>query len=476
MLLRPFLEPNIAAVLAHWRAPRLDAGRAHTDAAGVLSDRDAEALLRIVADDDAARSDAAAPLLPPSAIDAPTDAVLAELAQLRASALAVLRSAGETTIDAFDVVLDRFDRVTVACARAHDAATAQRTRRLEVRLRESDERYRGIVSTALDYGIFSTDADGIIRSWPSGAHAVFGWTAEEAIGQHAGMTFTAEDRAAGVPEQEMRTAHEQGSAPDVRWHARKDGDRVFIEGVMRPILGTDGETTGFLKVGRDATERHRWDERQQVLLKELQHRTRNIMAVVLAVFEKTRASSADIEALSTTYRSRLGALVRVQELLSRLKESDRVDFDMLLRNELASMGALDADGTGERVRLSGPTGVRLRSGSLQTFALALHELATNAAKYGALVQPQGRLSVTWHLTDESGVPWLHIDWRERGVDMARAARVPGGGGYGRELIERALPYQLGARTRYALGHDGVHCTIAVPISATTSAMGDAPRG
>jgi len=74
------------------------------------------------------------------------------------------------------------------------------------------------------------------------------------------------------------------------------------------------------------------------------------------------------------------------------------------------------------------------------------------------------------------VPWLHIDWRERGVDMARAARVPGGGGYGRELIERALPYQLGARTTYALADDGVHCTIAVPISATTSAMGDAPRG
>ena len=201
-------------------------------------------------------------------------------------------------------------------------------------------------------------------------------------------------------------------------------------------------------------------------LKELQHRTRNIMAVVLAVFDKTRLGSPDVDTLATNYKRQLGALVRVQELLSHLQEGDRVDFDVLLRTELSAMGALDEDGHGRRVALSGPTGVRLRSRSVQTLALALHELATNASKYGALAQPQGHLAVAWRVDREDDAPWLHLEWLESHVDMARAADTPRGGGAGRELIEYALPYQLGARTTYAIGADGVRCTIAMPISET----------
>ena len=115
--------------------------------------------------------------------------------------------------------------------------------------------------------------------------------------------------------------------------------------------------------------------------------------------------------------------------------------------------------------------MRLRSFTVQTFALALHELATNALKYGALSQPDGRLAVEWSIVDgPGGTPLLHVDWRER---CRLAEREPDGPalsdrrGYGRELIERALPYQLKARTTYRIGDEGVHCTITLPLSSTS---------
>ena len=162
----------------------------------------------------------------------------------------------------------------------------------------------------------------------------------------------------------------------------------------------------------------------------------------------------------------MSALARVQGLLSRLNEHDRVTFDEVVEAELAAM-----DGAADRVSLDGPKGVRLRSSMVQTLAMALHELATNALKYGALGQPGARLSIAWSLVSNDDEPkehWLHIDWRESGVSMPRAGSAPRGTGQGRELIERALPYQLSARTSYELGPDGVHCTITIPVSTTGS--------
>lgn len=338
----------------------------------------------------------------------------------------------------------------------------------EATLRESEERHRAILATALDYAIFTTDADGIIDSWSPGAQSVFGWEASEAIGRHAAITYTDEDVAQDVPAQEMRAALREGVAPNVRWHVRKGGQRVFIEGETRPIVDRARGEGGFLKIGRDATERKRWDERQQVLVRELQHRTRNIIAVVLTMFDKTRRSAGDIDSLAHKFRDRLSALARVQGLLSQLQTGDRVAFDVLIHAELSAMGALDANGQAARVQLEGPSGVLLRSSSLQTFALALHELATNATKYGALAQEQGRLSIRWHVRTRHGRRHLHIEWTERGVLMPCAGEAPQGTGFGRELIERALPYQLGADTHYALGPDGITCTIELPISEATA--------
>ncbi|MBB3564968.1 two-component sensor histidine kinase [Rhizobium sp. BK512] len=120
----------------------------------------------------------------------------------------------------------------------------------------------------------------------------------------------------------------------------------------------------------------------------------------------------------------------------------------------------------EGVTADGPSGIRLRSSTVQTLAMGIHELATNASKYGALMQPLGRLDIRWSFepVGADGKPWLRIDWREMGLTMPPIDAPPRGTGQGRELIEKALPYQLGGVTSYAFEPDGVHCTISVPVS------------
>jgi two-component sensor histidine kinase len=203
------------------------------------------------------------------------------------------------------------------------------------------------------------------------------------------------------------------------------------------------------------------EERLAVVVAELQHRTRNLITVVGSIADKTLRSSDTFDDFTASYHDRLEALGRAQGLLFRKQAGGRVTFDELIEAELAAQSA--RVGENGSVTLDGPKGVRLRSGTVQTLAMAVHELATNAVKYGALKQPNGHLTVRWRqeTSEESGKPWLHVDWKESGVEMPPSGT---GTGQGRELIERALPYQFGARTTFALEPDGVHCTISLPAS------------
>ena len=254
---------------------------------------------------------------------------------------------------------------------------------------------------------------------------------------------------------------------EVECRIRRQGDGEYRWFQTRAVAVRDhaGSIIEWLGTSTDIHDLRQMQESQRVLVSELQHRTRNLMGVIRSMADKTARAGGDLTDFRTRFRARLEALSRVQGLLSRMNDHDRVTFDELVATELAAM-----DGTADRVTVDGPSGVRLRSSTVQTLAMALHELATNAMKYGALGQPAGRLSITWRLDRPAGedCPWLHIDWRESGVAMPFADAAPRGTGQGRELIERALPYQLQARTSYLLGPDGVRCTIAVPVSASTT--------
>jgi two-component system CheB/CheR fusion protein len=234
-----------------------------------------------------------------------------------------------------------------------------------------------------------------------------------------------------------------------------------------PARDEQGRITEWLGASSDIHDLVELRQRQDVLLAELQHRTRNIMAVVRALTKRTVTSSTSLDDFSERIDERLAALARVQGLLSRRLEGVRVTFDALLKAELS---AHVPDLEGGRVTLRGPSGVGLRSATVQTFALALHELATNAVKYGALAAADGHLTVEWHVTREADAkPWLHVKWVESGVPDMPASDAPArGGGYGLELIRRALPYQLSAKTEFAFGDDGVRCLIDVPLPVETT--------
>ncbi|SDB74818.1 PAS domain S-box protein [Belnapia rosea] len=124
-------------------------------------------------------------------------------------------------------------------------------------LQVNEERFRLVVENARDYAILVVDEQGRISDWFPGAEVVFGWTAQEAIGQPASIIYTPEDRATQADAKEIETARAEGAAPDVRWHLCKDGRRVFIEGTARVLHGEDGKLRGFLKIGQDITERRR---------------------------------------------------------------------------------------------------------------------------------------------------------------------------------------------------------------------------
>lgn len=234
----------------------------------------------------------------------------------------------------------------------------------------------------------------------------------------------------------------------------------------------NGQPVGFTGAVLDITTRkraeealHESGERLKVLVAELQHRTRNLLGVVRSIADRTLASSPSLEAFRERFRNRIDALSRVNGLLSRLDENARISFDALIRAELAVHGVLDGDGQRAQVTLDGPAGIRLRSATVQTLALGLHELATNAIKYGALSGPEGRLLVRWCLMGGEGAQRrLWVNWQESGVSVpATVGGQPPRRGSGRELIERSLPYQLGAETSYELTPEGVRCTIILPV-------------
>ncbi|TFL18576.1 PAS domain-containing protein [Jannaschia formosa] len=239
-----------------------------------------------------------------------------------------------------------------------------------------------------------------------------------------------------------------------------DGEIRWLRNTDFPILGADGRVRRIGGVGHDVTEEKRTADRLRVLVAELQHRTRNLLNVVRAVAGRTLANSSSLDVFQYHFQNRLMALARVNGLLSRLEEGDRITFDELLEAELSGHG-LTGD---ERIVLTGPKGVPLRSTTVQTLALAIHELLTNATKYGAFSRPEGRLSIDWHLLEHDGEPRLRVEWRETGVPVPPPGDPARGSGYGRELIERALPYQLDAQTEYDLGPDGLRCVVLVPVS------------
>jgi two-component sensor histidine kinase len=205
-------------------------------------------------------------------------------------------------------------------------------------------------------------------------------------------------------------------------------------------------------------------ESQQVLLAELQHRTRNLLALVQSIAERSARSATSIPAFIADLTDRLHALSRAESIAPN-PEGGMVDIRSLVETELSAH--LPRSGSVSRIRIDGAP-LSIPAESAQPLVLALHELATNAVKYGALGQKQAELEIEWHMEQNVEKPEVVLQWQERSVQMP-AANAQRRRGYGTELIERALPYQLSAETKLEFGADGVRCVVRVPTAVQQEA-------
>jgi len=229
-----------------------------------------------------------------------------------------------------------------------------------------------------------------------------------------------------------------------------DGEYRWFQSRASRLSESHGGIGEWFGTSTDVHELRRLQERQQVLLRELHHRSRNLMSVIASIARRTLALSSSLDEFEESFTTRLGALARVQGLVTG---ADRREADLgdIIEAEIAAHGA----GVGDRVQLKGPP-IILRDRAAETLALALHELATNALKYGALSGDRGQLTVEWSRRGDS----LRIEWVECGITVKSGPRRRG---YGTELLEVALPHALGAETKLELKERGLHCVIEIPL-------------
>lgn len=228
----------------------------------------------------------------------------------------------------------------------------------------------------------------------------------------------------------------------------------FLDFVYQPITDERGDVSGIFVEGSDVTDHVLAEQQQQLLIRELQHRVQNTLATVQAILAATARSSHSISDFQEAFSGRLVALGKTHSVLS---ENDRqiVTVLELLRFELEPYD----DRTGRRVVLEGPSG-GLPAIIAIPLGLAFHELATNAAKYGALSDITGVVAVKWRTESEDGRDMLHIQWDENnGPQVIEPKRE----GFGTRLLRRALPAQAGAQVALDFAPTGLRVDLSMPL-------------
>jgi len=328
------------------------------------------------------------------------------------------------------------------------------SKRAELALRESEEMRR--VSIELVPAIlWRTDGAGHNKMSNSQWAELTGQSEDE-IAAWGWLDAVHPDDRAGA-EQAFRRSYSNGEPLErqMRIRGREGAYRWFL---MRqaPMRDAESSVTHWFGAATDVHDLHLLEERQRRLVAELQHRVRNILTVVRSVFARTADTGGALEDVADHFRGRLDALARTQAIVTQTA-SGHVDLENLIRDELLSVGVAD----GEALSLSGPD-VPLPPRAAEAIGLAVHELAINAVKYGALKVPGAALEIVWS-TDvaDDGTRGVHLTWAERGVPVI--AISPNRQGFGTELICEALPYQYGAQTQLAFAGGGVRCSIAMPL-------------
>jgi len=315
-------------------------------------------------------------------------------------------------------------------------------------------RHLASIVESSDDAIVSKDLNGIIASWNRGAERLFGYSAAEIVGKPI-LTLIPPDR----HDEERSILERIGRGERIDHYEtvrqRKDGSLIDISITVSPIRDNDGRIVGASKIGRDITERKRREELVDLLAREVDHRSKNLLALVQATVHLTEAETA--AELKAAISGRLQALSNAHTLLAQSRW-EGADVYRLVAEELSPYGA---DGS-SRAQINGPSLV-LEPMTAQSIAVTLHELTTNAVKYGALSVPDGRLHIAWRRPAAGG---LELRWSETG---GPAVAPPGRRGFGTRVIDRMIRDQLKGTVHFDWRKEGLVCDIAIPGSVPSAA-------
>ncbi|WP_332684521.1 PAS domain S-box protein [Bosea sp. (in: a-proteobacteria)] len=312
-----------------------------------------------------------------------------------------------------------------------------------------------------DDAIISKTLDGIVTTWNSGAERLFGYGADEMIGKSI-MTLVPADRR----DEELDILDRLSRAEHIQHYEtvrqRKDASQVWVSLTLSPLGNSRGRVVGASTIARDMTERRRADEHRKTLMAELNHRVKNTMAVIQSIASQTLGHASSLDEARDTFRARLINLAQAHDVLTR-ESWQSAKLAEIMTDTLRP----HAGGEG-RFQVAGPE-IRLAPKAALAISMAVHELSTNAAKYGALSCESGQVTINWLIEGEQAGRRFILHWRETdGPPVTPPTRK----GFGSRLIERALAAELGGEVSVEYEPSGLVCTIVAPLPAGRELLGE----
>jgi two-component sensor histidine kinase/PAS domain-containing protein len=331
--------------------------------------------------------------------------------------------------------------------------------RLVARLRDSETRYRGAVITGR-IAAWETDMVRRRRIWTEEGMALFGLDLPGGIGQVGGdndefrRSLHPDDK--HMMAQFHRTADAQDDYPCEYRIVRPDGGTLWVSGRGRVIArGPDGKAERVANIVVDVTERKNAEERVQLLMREMTHRSKNLLSVVQALAARTARSADTLEEFERSYTQRLRGLAASHDLLLQ-RSWQGAPLSDLAHKQLAPFAEIG----GTRLSLSGPD-VVLTSEAAQAVGLALHELATNATKYGAWSAPGGSVTLGWDFDDAGAARRLRLSWIERGGPRVQP---PERKGFGHLLLDSMAARSVNGEVFTDFDATGLSWTLSMPMN------------
>jgi len=338
---------------------------------------------------------------------------------------------------------------------ARQAADLIERVQVETTLRESEQHLRWLASIVESSNdpIISVSIEHIITTWNSAAERLFDYTADEVIGRPISILVPPDRR------DEQRTIFQRVTNAErienfetVR--LRKGGSSVDVSLTVSPVKDAEGKIAGSSAIYRDITVRKRAEAREKLLIAELNHRVKNVLARVDMVAVSSRSGSSSIDEFTRSLKWRIQSMAAAHDLLSQ-QGWNGVGLEALVHNQLAPYAAA------ANIAVCGPE-LTLTPAAIQAMGMVLHELVTNAIKHGALSVPTGRVTVSWDLNSTAHATNLVLAWREFG-GPAVAGEVKSG--YGTRLIRGLVPHELGGTVDLEFAAEGVSCRIEFPLSS-----------